>query len=109
MIFAHQKCPRAFINTNNDHWVLNMNKLTTAEIPGTFADQVKVSPNLKSFDFWTTNTMKFSQKKFHLRTAFINVSLKKNWGGAAAPPQAMKCQNDEINAELGTDFWIFFD
>ena len=31
---------------------------------------------------------------------FLNVSLMKNLGGAAAPPQAMKCQNKEINADL---------
>ena len=87
MIFAHQKCPRAFINTNNDHWVLNMNKLTTAEIPGTFADQVKVSPNLKSFDFWTTNTMKFSQKNSSAHDIYKCLSHEKPTGPpVGAPP-----------------------
>ena len=54
-----------------------MSKSTTAENSDGFADLVKVLPNFTSFNFWTTNTIKFSQKKFYLHTTVINVSLKK--------------------------------
>ena len=82
-----------------------MSKSTTAENTSAFAVLVKVSPKIKSFDFWTTNMMKFSQKKVYLRATFTKVSRATNRGGMPFPPQGMKCQNKEINAGLRMKFF----
>ena len=45
-------------------------------------DLVKVSRNVVSFYFWTTNALKFSQKNFYLHTTIISALIKKSTGGA---------------------------
>ena len=58
-----------------------MSKSTTADIITAFADLVKVSRKITSFDFWTTNMMKFLQKIFFLRTTPLNAQFMKFEGG----------------------------
>ena len=53
-----------------------MLKSTTAENSGVFADLVKVSTKVKSFDVRTTNIIKCSQKKFGVHATFINAPTK---------------------------------
>ena len=47
---------------------------------------VKVSPNITSFVFWTTNLMKFSQKICYLRATFTKVSRATSRGVCTYPP-----------------------
>ena len=78
-----------------------MSKSATSKSTSAHADSVKVSSKTTSFDLGTTNSVKFSQKNFYLRTTFTNVSLTKNRGYySTPPPQAMKCQNGAKNADL---------
>jgi len=74
-----------------------MSKWTTAKNINGFADLVKVSTKIISFDFGTTNMMKLPHKKFYLSTTILSARSKIHRGGAyRPPPRTFKCQINAI-------------